>query len=228
MMPRKDELLRQAITRNKTNKMRNGYETKIVHALPSDLDVTRVYCGVSHTGPYSSNQGQVEIEVDTYEEAIAITQKPELKPAAVCHVTMKRAEQGFIPTTTFYPDELVRETWRTKHVVHPVYPVLFQMMPAVRAQGKKGVARVYLEWFTRIEEGIFANIRVFIRHHGCKYEMRDPMTHCGNDPMYRPLGLPDGTERRVRLELSSIPFITMYWEVHETPYFGQEMEVQHV
>lgn len=225
-MPRKNELLREAITRNKTNRVRNGYETKIVQALPSDLNITRVYCGVSHTGPYSSSQGQVEIEVETYEDALTIARKPELKPVAMSHVTMKRAEQAFIPTVTFYPQELVRESWHSKHNVREIYPLIFQMMPAPGEQGKRGVAKVYLEWFTRIEKGIFANVRTFIRHHGCAYEMQDPMQQCGNKPMYRPLGMPQGTERRVKLELSSIPFITVYWDADDEPYFGQELEVQ--
>jgi hypothetical protein len=212
-MPKKDELLNDAVKRNQANKVRSGYEREIIKILPSNLNVSRVYSGISHTKPASSSQGQVEIEVGTFDEAVELFKRPEFTPEPISRVTMKREQDGFAPTVTFYPECLVKPHWKETSEVEPMYPVLFQMMPVAGEQGKKGVAKVYLEWFTRVAPNIIASIRVFVADHKCRYHHTE--SYQRHQQTVTAIGYPTGWERIQKPFPNAAPFVTVSWDVDE-------------
>jgi hypothetical protein len=208
-MPKRQELLNDAIRRKKTNQVRSGYEREIINILPTNLEVSRVYSGVAHTSKNTSSQGQVEIEVSTFEEALEIYMLPEFCPLPTSMVTMRREQDGFEPSVTFYPSALVKEQWRAEQEVELVYPLLFQMAPLPGEPGKKGVAKVYLEWFTRVNDKVIANVRVYVSDHKCRYEPR-------NGGEYKvAVGYPNGLTRVMKPTSTALPFVTVAWYDNE-------------
>jgi hypothetical protein len=217
---KKHQLLEQAKERIRIGKVRAGYEQEIINALPPNISVNRVYCGVSHAHSSSSSQGQVEIEVETFAQALGYLDT--LAPAPMSRIVMRRQKDDFppsFPTTSFYPDGLVKGSWKLNAEVTSIYPVIFQMLPTVG--GKQ--ARVYLEWFVLIRDRLFANIRVFIKKHGCDYNG------------YKAQGYPDGVVRKFAVtKPEGHENVTVYWyqgtfdEGHPFDEFLLCQEVAHV
>jgi hypothetical protein len=212
-MPKKDELLHDAMKRTQSNKVRSGYEREIIKMLPSNLNVSRVYSGVPHTKPHTSSQGQVEIEVNTFEEALELFKRPEFTPEPIARVTMVREQDGFAPTVTFYPECLVKPHWKETSEVDLMYPLLFQMIPLPGEQGRKGVAKVYLEWFTRVTPNIIASIRVYVANHKCRYNRH--FSPRPEECRVMAVGYPAGWERMQKPFPNAAPFVTVSWDVNE-------------
>jgi hypothetical protein len=209
---KKHELLTQEGNLRRKNKLRSGYSLEIIRALPAHVDIERVHVSDNHLKGRSSAQGLVEIKVRTFAEAIELTHLPELTPAVVVKVTMEREEQAFIPTTSFYPRGNVPGAWLDRHTIFPIYPIMFQMIPA---PGGTCNPLVYLEWYVRVREGLYMNVRVFVEQHYCSYAI----TNAVRLNMWGAFGYPRGEVRTLNTLSSTKPFVTVYWD--ET-YFNEE------
>jgi hypothetical protein len=207
-MPKRNELLEKQRIRRQEEKQKARLLTQITSALPEDLEVAEVYVSIpTHLSKRANCQGAIIIHVKTFMQALALTQT--LRPADVSIITMQREEQGFIRTTSFYPNGNVPATWHTEHVVIPVYPIIFQAQPKSGAIGKVQGATVFLEWFIEVAQNVYANVRVHVEQNGVRYLDR----HFGTSarPDWDVSGLPRGDRRSLRVNQTDRPNITIFW-----------------